>query len=190
LLWKSAQVDALLRHRFRLTYGGPETDVDSWHVRTDFRFGERFALGYAMAPSVRAALTDQSVSKRLAWQAWAPSFAWALEQLKPSRRWPRRTGWFGWAEQDRMLLAHFEGGRITALHPAAPLECSAAALESLIDSRAKRSGLDAGGNACVGVWDARGLPSPSARVEWRSIEGRPASAGSPRTPSSQIASTA
>ena len=95
------QVQALLRHRFGLAYGEPGADVASWTLRTDHRFGDRFALAYALPPAVERVLVECAQSTNRVFAAWYPALAWSLARFAPSRHWPMRLGWWVWPEQDR-----------------------------------------------------------------------------------------
>src|SRR6185436_7764904 len=105
LLTRRQHVEALLRHRFGVAYADPGVDVASWKVRIGHRFGDRFALGYALPPAVERMLADVGRSAKLAYAAWHPALDWGLARFDPSRRWPNRVGWWIWPEQDRSLVA-------------------------------------------------------------------------------------
>jgi hypothetical protein len=176
-LWRDEQLNALLRHRFRVSYGGADGDVDAWRVRTDFRFGERFAIGYAMAPAVEEIVRRALARAKLRCRGWHPALAWGLAAARPVREMPRGTGWFGWSEQDRTLLVRLERGRAVRLHPAAPAVASCEAIEALVDGQAMGASTP-GGSIVVASWQAsRDLPAATPGVRWRSLATNATPAG-------------
>ena len=158
VLWNPQQVEALLRHRFGLAYGGPDASVAAWKIRTDYRFGERHALGFAMPAAAEAALLESARSANLTVTGWFPALAWGLGRFAPWRKWARRTGWWVWSEQDRRLLAGVAGGRVEALNPAVPVQTTMAELERTIVTEGLRSGIEA-------------LQSPIGAAHWSTGEG-------------------
>lgn len=172
VLTNSQQVEALLRHRFGLAYGGDGTDVSTWKLRTDYRFGDRYALGFALAPGVDAALSEAAQKAKLVFTAWRPALAWSMDLFSPSRRWPRRSGWWVWPEQDRSLLAFFRAGRVEVLNPASPHSATVRAIEQSIAIEGSRSGIDAEEKP-IGVahWHPNDRPKGvSDRVRWFPVE--------------------
>jgi hypothetical protein len=160
LLTRRRQVEALLRHRFGLAYADPGVDTASWKVRIGHRFGDPFALGCALPPSVEVVLADVGRSAKLAYAAWHPALDWGLARFDPSRRWPNRVGWWVWPEQDRSLVARLGGGGCEALHPAVrALESTTEILRS-VAGEATRLGLGAD-TAPIGVGHWRTHESPS-----------------------------
>lgn len=153
---------ALLRHRFELTYAGSGTDVGAWTLRTDHRFGRRHALAYAVPDAVAAALRAAARSIGLTFGAWVSALPWSLDRFDPSRRWPRRTGGWAWPEQDRVLLAVLQKGRVQGLNPAARTDGSLPDIRGAIAVECSRIGVD--GTAWplgIGRWRC-GEPSPPA----------------------------
>jgi len=142
LLTRREHVQALLRHRFGLAYGEPGADVASWTLRADHRFGERYAVGYALPPAVERVLVEVARSAKLEFAAWQPALAWGLDRLDPGRRWPDRNGWWIWPEQDRSLVVRLAGRRAEALNPAASRCATMAEVRRSIATEGVRSGLD------------------------------------------------
>jgi hypothetical protein len=176
VLWNAPQVEALLRHRFRLAYGGRGIDVSSWKLRTMYRYGDRHALGFAMPPAVEAALVDAARQAGVRFKAWTTAFSWGVDRCRPWRAWPKGIGWWAWAEQDRVLLGHFTRRRIDAIDPAIPLRALADGLCDLIESEQRRLGLapnpePLGAAVC---WRFEEQPSNlSDRLRWSTLESSP-----------------
>jgi len=139
-LSSTSQLDALLRHRLELAYGIPGSDIGTWRVRTDHRFGRRQALAFALPKSVESALRDAERSFALVFDAWVPALAWSLDRFRPWRTWPAGTGWWGWPEQDRLLLAYVAHGRVEAFNPALRTDASIPAIRRAIGFERARSG--------------------------------------------------
>lgn len=173
VLWNAQQVDALLRHRLRLAYGGPGIDITSWKTRAVHRYGDRHALGFALPPAVEGALLEAARLTGVAFQAWTTAFSWGFDRSRPWRSWARGTGWWAWGEQDRVVLGHFTRGRLDALDPAVPQRSFADGLPDLIESKQRELGL-AASPATVGsvmCWRCEDLPShPSDRLTWSTLE--------------------
>lgn len=143
VLWGSAQVTALARHRLGSLYGRPGDDLADWEVRVDHRAGDRFALCYGVAPRVKQDLLNAAQQAGLQLDELTPAFAWGWQRLRPARQWPRQTGWWVWSEQDRRLVARVEAGRLVALNPAAPLGDASVMIEQIVNAEGIRWGLDA-----------------------------------------------
>ena len=143
-LWNAKQVETLLRHRFGLTYGSPDINVATWKIRTMHRYGERYALGFAMAPAVEDALRESATLAKIEFAEWSPALAWGLDRFAPSRKWPRRTGWWVWAEQDRCLVISISRGRFGSLNAAVALPKSNEVLEQMIGAEEGRQGIGSG----------------------------------------------
>lgn len=159
VLTNSQQVEALLRHRFGLAYGGHGTDVAGWKLRTDYRFGDRYALGFAMAPAVESALAEVAQAAKLVFTAWRPALAWSLDRFAPSRGWPQGCGWWVWPEQDRSLLVRLARGGVEALNPASPLRDTVAEILRSIAIEQVRSGVEADASPIgIGHWQAHERP--------------------------------
>lgn len=159
-LTRPQQLQALLRHRFGLAYGEPGADVASWKLRTDHRFGDRYALAYALPPAVELVLAEAAQSTKLVFTAWHPALAWSLARFAPSRRWPMRLGWWVWPEQDRSLVLRLAGGRAEALNPAAPRCATTAEWQRAIVVEGVRFGLAEDASPIgVGHWQPHEAPS-------------------------------
>ena len=159
VLTNRPQLQALLRHRFGLAYGGPGVDIASWKLRTDHRFGDRYALGYALPPAVELVLAEAAQSTKLVFTGWHPALAWGLDRFTPARRWPKRLGWWVWPEQDRSLVVRLVGGRAKALNPASLRCATAAEIQRSIAIEGVRFGLDP--ETCpigVGHWQSHESP--------------------------------
>ena len=143
MLTRREQLQALLRHRFGLAYGEPGVDVASWKVRTGHRFGDRFALGYALPPAVELVLTEAGGSATVDFAAWQPALDWSVARFDPARRWSRRAGWWVWPEQDRSLVIRLSEGRCEALNPASRLLVSTADILCAVAAEGAKLGVDA-----------------------------------------------
>ena len=162
-LWSDKQLDALLRHRFGLAYGGPSVNVAAWTFRSDYRFGERFALAFGLPPTVEAVLNG-ALAAGWKFDGWTPAFSWSWSKWR--RRSPA-TGsqWWLCPEQDRTLLAHTTDGRATALHAALPRFSAEEQLIRRVESEQLRSGVGSAQDPIGAVrWNANELPETSARV--------------------------
>ena len=86
---------------------------------------------------------------------------------------PVNTGWWVWPEQDRLLLARAEAGRLVALNPAVPWAETSAAIEHMVQIEAARWGLPASDDSVtVASWQQPvQLPARSQRMVWRSLAG-------------------
>ncbi len=172
LLTNNPQIEALLRHRFGLAYGGEGTDVSTWKLRTGYRFGDRYALGFALAPAVESLLSEVGQKAKVVFTAWSPALAWSLDRFSPWRHWPERSGWWLWPEQDRSLLAFFDRGRVEMLNPALPAGDTVHEIEQSIAVEQIRAGVDVGDRP-IGVahWHAGDRPKGvSDRVTWFPVE--------------------
>jgi hypothetical protein len=160
VLWQRAQALALLQQRFRQVHG----EGESWEVRTDFRAGDRFALGYGLPGPVRRTVLDAAQVACVRVASLASAFAWSFERLHAQK--VRRSGTSGWLwmEQDRALLATFDNRRLVGWNPAVQTAGGPRSLNDLLRSEAARLGLpgDAGDALHMGAWEAIALP-PSWR---------------------------
>lgn len=166
-LWKVEQIEGLVRHHLRLTYGGPEAPVDAWQVRFDHRFGDRFALGFAAGDGVMSVLHDAARSAGTTWRGIVPAFAWAFDGVRRLRH-----GRWVLEEQDRSIVADLERGRITALNPAGmPLFAGSPCLALDDDD-------EDGSLTEIASWRLRDRRAAStSRVRWTTVEAvRPGSA--------------
>lgn len=170
VLTRTAQIDALFRHRFGLAYGSPGNDSASWRLRWAHRYGDRYALGYGLGSEAEAALRESG----LAFTAWVPALAWGLERFARRRR-ALRCPWWVWTEQDRSLAVHVKRGRIDVLGPVLHGADTALGVEQWGGAAAARAGLKGLGVASnaaaserigLGCWQVTELLSgPSARTQ-------------------------
>ncbi|MDQ6684315.1 MAG: hypothetical protein M3Z16_04240 [Pseudomonadota bacterium] len=154
-LWNRSQLDALLRHRLEIGFGGPDAAIGTWGLRTDYRFGDRFALASALPPAVTAVLRRVEEAAGIRSAAWLPSLTWGIDRFAPWRRWPDRKGIWAWCEQDRFVVARLEGRMVTALHPASDLVrgITTEVLSTVVDPNG-----------------TEGADLPSAVGEWGAVE--------------------
>ena len=157
-LASTSALNALLRHRLDLAYGGPGIDIATWKLRTDHRFGQRHALAYALPKSVESAIREAMQEFHLDFKAWVPALAWSLGRFRPWRSWPKRSGWWAWAEQDRRLLAYVTNGRVQLLNPASRTDGSVPGVRRAIAFERARSGLHSASCAIgIGRWSSDGF---------------------------------
>jgi len=169
-LLSAAEAEALVRHRLSAYHAGPDDDLSAWDVRVDYRAGDRFALGYGLAPGVKQILLDAAERAGLQLNALTPAFVWGWQRLRP----PVKTGWWVWPEQDRMLLGRVEAGRLVALNPAAALADTSAAIGRFVHAEAARWGMPAASveGICAASWQPPAqMPAPSQGVAWCSVVG-------------------
>lgn len=181
-LGSKAQVEALIRHRLELLYGDSGEAVSDWELRVDHRAGRRFALGYGLSPRVKQGLVEAGRGIDLRWDALVPAFAWGWQRLRPSRRWPQRTGWWIWPEQDRLMAASVVSNQLVVLNAGAVRQSSEAAdIERLVAIEEVRQGVIGSSDPIsVGTWDhPEHLAHGSKRLTAVSITGplRMAAAG-------------
>lgn len=164
-LLSATEAEALVQHRLSIHHGG----LAPSDVRVDYRAGNRFALGYGLAPGLKQALLNAAEQAGLQLAAITPALVWGWQRLKP----PPSTGWWVWPEQDRMLLARVEAGRLVALNPAAALTEDATAIERAVQAEAARWGVQS--KLCitsVASWlPATQLPTRSQTLTWHSLVG-------------------
>ena len=170
-LRESAQVEALMRHRFGLVHAERDTAISEWDVRIDHRAGERWALGYGLAPAVRQALDAAQTELNLRCAALTPAWSWGWQRVRPDRPWRGKSGHWVWPEQDRMLLGRFEAGRPVGLNPATRLCASTAEVEQAIAAEALRVGLPPGAlPIAVAAWQPpSALPASTPRTTWHAL---------------------
>lgn len=146
-------VTALLRHRFGLAYAEHGVDIASWKIRTDYRFGDRYALGFALPPAVETVLVEVSSSAGIAFTEWRPALAWSLDRLNPARGWVKGSGWWIWREQDRSLIVRLDQGRVAVLNPAVQIGEAVSDVERSIATELVGSGIARDtGPIGVGQW--------------------------------------
>ena len=162
-LWSDKQLEALLRHRFGLAYGGTSVNVAAWTFRSDYRFGERFALAFALPQTVEAVLNG-ALAAGWKFDGWTPAFSWSWSKWRQHRSATGSQWWFC-SEQDRTLLAHATDGRTNALHAALPRFQAEEQLIRRVESEQLHSGIGSAHDPIGAVcWNANELPGTSARV--------------------------
>jgi len=178
LLWSSGQVKALAQHQFESLYGD---DTRAWELRVEHALGTRFALAYGLPHRLQQRLLDTLGQIGVACDAVLPAFAWGWHRLRPERHWPRRTGWWAWPEQDRLLLARIQAGRIVALNAGLEATDNTEEIVRHADAECVRLGLDSPLSP-VGVasWKApQNLSLDNPRATWLPL----GDAASPSRPS-------
>ena len=161
------EAEALLRHRLSAHHAGQGDDLSAWDIRVDHRAGDRFALGYGLSPQIKQALLDAAERAGLRLDALTPAFVWGWQRMRPAVK----AGWWLWPEQDRMLLARAEAGRLVALNPAVPLAETGSAIERIAQIESARWGWPTNNEGVtVGSWQQPAhLPTRSERLTWRSV---------------------
>ncbi|MBX3475892.1 MAG: hypothetical protein KF754_16100 [Planctomycetes bacterium] len=173
VVWGDGPVSALVRHRLGLLYGSLDEDVAAWDIRVDHRAGDRYALGFGLSPRIKQGLLGAAQNAGLTLEAMVPAFLWGCQRLRPARRWTRQTGWWIWAEQDRMLVARIEAGRVVVLNPASPVHDTTASVEQQVRIEGARWGGDASREpVSVAAWSRLvELPPSTERLSWCSAIG-------------------
>jgi len=115
-LWSVPQVEALFQHRVNEVYGRPENG--SWQLHLVFLPGASRALGYALSPTIRAALLAAVEHAGRKLTALQPALAWGQREVK--REMPRNGGYL-WIEQDRALVCLAKSGQLVGLNAGASL---------------------------------------------------------------------
>lgn len=149
-LWKSAQIEALLRHRLARVHDERGASVANWTVGVDHRPGDLHGLGFGLSPAVRGAIEDGLVEAKVRIASMQPAVQWARRLLAP-----KREGWWVWLEQDRALVGYAEAGRVIAFNPAADLPSDAPACTRLLRTERLRLGIEAAAAPIVvSSWNA------------------------------------
>jgi hypothetical protein len=178
-LWSDAQMLALLSHRLGQVHGDGSTKAKQWSLRLDHRPGDSLAVGYALPPDVHAACVSAAAAGGWRVQSIQPSFSWGWDRFAAERRrvaGNRASCWI-WQESDRSFVATLARGRVTLLHPSAPLPTSEAHLDRLMAMEAVRAGLDQHPalRMCAG-WTPPSIPA-SASTHVFSVARSPEAAG-------------
>lgn len=170
-VWRRAEVEALLRHRFALLHDEPLNPVRDWDIRLDHHAGSPQALGYGFSPHLREALADAARRVGHEWESLLPAWVWGWQRALPRRHLSSQIGHWAWEEQDRMLLGSFEKGRLVALNAAA-LPCgNTESLLREVQTHAVRSGLPTSELSVVATtWQAaEELPVHTEGVVWQGL---------------------
>lgn len=164
------QLDALVRHRFRLHHDDPGAKVAEWDLRIAYRAGQRLALAHALEPALKTALVDAGTAAAIRWRAWSPAFEWGWHRLRRTRG-RRLDLWWVSVEQDRSLVARFGGAELRSLHPGAAHVSDQTGLPALIGTEEARAGFVPGLAPIVAVaWDEAPAPSSDdGRATWMSF---------------------
>ena len=137
VLVSEAQAAALLRHRLAQWYDGPDDPVALWDMRVSFNPGDALALGFGLSPHVSNALNQAASQLGFRITAVTPAWAWGWQRAQAVGALTNSVGkrvtnnvsngvasealWWGWQEEDRLLLGLVEGEGATAqlksLHP-------------------------------------------------------------------------
>jgi len=157
-LWSQRQMSALFEHRLAQTYGSENDAVAAWQRRLDYRPGDAHGIGYAMPPSLKAALAQVAKERGHRWRSLQPAFNWGWRHHAARRRQAASRGrpacWV-WLEQDRALVAMTIDGHVSAMNPGADLPADDSALKRLAAREAARFGIEAGDIALVSAgWSA------------------------------------
>lgn len=177
-LVSDAQARALVRHRLHRLYDTPSDPVAAWDVRANFLAGDAHALGYGLSPHVHQALTQAAETLGLTWRAITPAWVWGWERTwqrsKPADLFPDKTGWWGWQEQDRLLLAqvsvHGSKAQLTSLHPGLAWSNDAQAVHQAVQAEAIRLGLPGTPQAIrLAVWTPPPADAPALNLKWLSV---------------------
>jgi hypothetical protein len=140
-LLRSAELEALVRHRLGLYHADVRDPVSAWELRIEHRVGTRYALAYALSPQVKEAVLSAARSQHFEWSAITPAMAWGLERLRPAKNWSSGTGWWLWPEQDRTLIARLTSSGLVGLNPAAPRLTGNESVVAAVESECIRLGL-------------------------------------------------
>lgn len=140
-LLRLTQVDALVRHRFRLQYSDAPDSLAVWELRIEQRAGNRYALAYGMRPRLKQGLIDAARAVGLEWAAMTPALAWGIKRSHLGKALPRSTGWFAWPEQDRTLVARLVSNEVAGLNSGAPCVADETNLLGLIAAEDVRLGI-------------------------------------------------
>ncbi len=185
-LLSDTQAQALVRHRLQRLYDTARDPVAGWDVRVDFRAGDAQALGYGLSPQIHQALQQAASRAGFKWRAITPAWCWGWD-----RAWQRSTrhatglsgkadGWWGWLEQDRLMLAHVARAedspvpRLASLHAGLAPDLNARDLRRQIDIAAIGLGLvDASGSICIAAWTPAPAGLEDAGLRWLCVDGRP-----------------
>lgn len=152
---------ALLRHRLAQKYDSPDDPVASWEVRVSFEPGEALALGYGLSPQVSGALNQAAAHLGLKYKALTPALAWGWQRATAAGCFSGEAIWWGWQEQDRLLLGRVEGKnsavQLKSLHPGLAWGDQEQHWVQMAQAEAQRLGLSqVPRDMQVGVWTPQG----------------------------------
>ncbi len=165
VLVSEAQAAALLRHRLAQWYEGPDDPVALWDVRVSFNPGDMLALGFGLSPQVSNALNQAASQLGFRITALTPAWAWGWQRAQVARVFEssvtNKARWWGWQEQDRLLLGLVEGegtaAQVKSLHTGLGWSDDPQYLAQTVRSEAQRLGLvDVPQDICIGTWTPQG----------------------------------
>ena len=138
-LWSTARLQALLRHRLNDLYADVWDPVDAWELQFDHRAGDGQAVGYGLAPSIKAAVLDACAATNVRPACVQPALAWQLRRIDPSVR-RASAAWWLCVEQDRSIVCGLQRGRVAAMNAGAPPLRDEAHAQRLAAVEARRRG--------------------------------------------------
>jgi hypothetical protein len=165
VLVSEGQAVALLRHRLAQLYDSPSDPVALWDVRVSFNPGDALALGYGLSPQVSSALNQAATRLGFKFTRLTPAWAWGWQRAQADGCFAADALWWGWQEQDRLLLGLVEGegaaAQLKSLHPglarSVESEHLPPYLAQTVRSEAQRLGLvDVPKDMCIGTWAPQG----------------------------------
>jgi hypothetical protein len=165
----AAQLTSLLRHRLEALYADAADPVASWTLRVDYRPGDASAIGHGLPATVRAAIERAIRASGSHLASLQPAVAWGRAACGNAR--PRH-GWWLWLEQDRTIVAHLDGGQVTALQPAAPPLVDGVDAQHLLRTEAMRFGIEETETAVICGWQARAMV-PAGMTWTPALRSRP-----------------
>lgn len=161
VLVSEAQAAALLRHRLAQLYDSPNDPVALWDVRVDFKPGDELALGYGLSPQVSSALNQAASRLGFKFTHLTPAWAWGWQRAQADGCFADDALWWGWWEQDRLLLGRVEGkgspAELKSLHPGLACNDEPQHLAQTVRSEAHRLGLvHVPEDVSIGTWTPQG----------------------------------
>ena len=161
--WSGAGAEPLLRHRLSLAWRDAPEPPGEWTLRVDHRPGDRHALGFAVAPTVLAAIESAAEDAKRTIASLQPALTWGWGHSGDARKkLAPEGGWWAWREQDRLLLAHVDKGRVAALNPAVGRVSSRRDWAAMLRQEAIRLGVEMpGSRAVLCGWSE---PAPETRA--------------------------
>ncbi len=161
VLVSEAQAVALLRHRLAQLYDSPSDPVTLWDVRVSFHPGDALALGYGLSPQVSSALNQAAARLGLNFTGLTPAWAWGWQRAQADGCFAADSLWWGWQEQDRLLLGRVEGrgsaAELKSLHPGLVWNAESQHLAQTVRSETHRLGLvHVPEDVSIGTWTPQG----------------------------------
>ena len=166
------QTTAWMRHRFRRLYGSAMDDLSTWDVRAEHVHDRHRVLGHALPSSIRLNLIAAAQQCGVKLVAMTPAWNWAWQHNQAERRLQGRSGWWVYAEQDRLMLLRHEKGEPIYLNAAIPQGAlDEVDVAVLADTEALRGGIrNTADSIALATWlEPSTLPEPRGRVTWRSF---------------------